>query len=107
MAWNGPILLVTVENAARAATERDVVDALGASIRMRDVNRNFRYGVDGGVLNATPGTALVSRIIATRSTDSSKGQLVPVDWLIHGYGAAGGNIIPAQSTVSTPPTRRD
>ena len=55
------------EDAARAAKERDGVDALAASVRMRDVNRNFRYGVDDGVLDASPGTAPVLRTIATGS----------------------------------------
>ena len=107
MAWNGPVAPVVAEDAARAAKERDDVDALAASVRMQDVDRNFRCGVDSGVIDASPGTALVLWTITTVSTDLPKGKVVPMDWLVHRCGAAGANIVPERSTFSTPPARRD
>ena len=70
------------EDAAQAAKERDGVDALAASVRMRDVDRNYRCGVDGGVLEigrrwcrglSPPGRPTCSKANSFRWTGSSTG----------------------------------
>ena len=83
MAWNGPVALVMAEDAARAAKERDGVDALAVSVRMRDVDRNFRCGVDGGVTRppgrrrcrglSPPGRPTRPKANSSRWTGSSTG----------------------------------
>ena len=82
MAWNGPVALVMADDAARAAKERDGVDALAASVRMRDVDRNYRCGVDGGVLEtgrrwcrglSPPGRPIRPKANSFRWTGSSTG----------------------------------
>jgi hypothetical protein len=95
VAWNGPVAHVMAEDLA--ADRPDV--ALVESVGMRDVDRDFKTVAlikrdrlrEGGA----PGvSAMKGQIIATGSTDSPQGHLVPVDWLVHTVGVNDANIIP-------------
>ena len=95
VAWNGPVAHVMAEDLA--ADRQDV--ALVESCGMRDVDRDFRSvalikreclteGDQGSV------SALTGQTIATGSTDSPQGHLVPVDWLVNTIGIQNSTIIP-------------
>ena len=94
VAWNGPVAHVMAEDLAADRLDVALVESCG----MRDVDRNFRSValikrdcVQGGVADVS---AMKGQTIATGSTDSPQGHLVPVDWLVHTVGVEDSNIIP-------------
>jgi dimethylaniline monooxygenase (N-oxide forming) len=98
VAWNGPVAHVMAEDLA--ASQPDV--ALVESCGMRDVDRDFRSvalikrdclpSADNNDVSAYD--AMKGQTIATGSTDSPQGHLVPVDWLVHTVGVKDATIIP-------------
>jgi dimethylaniline monooxygenase (N-oxide forming) len=99
VAWNGPVAHVMAEDLA--ADRPDI--ALVESVGMRDVDRDFKSVAlikrdclqgGGGASSSAGVSAMKGQTIATGSTDSPQGHLVPVDWLIHTVGVEDANIIP-------------
>jgi len=95
VAWNGPVAHVMAEDLA--ANRQDDV-ALVQSCGMRDVDRDFRSValMKRDCLEGEVGTvsAMKGQTIATGSSDSPQGHLVPVDWLVHTVGIDDSTIIP-------------
>lgn len=95
VAWNGPVAHVMAEDLAADRPDGALVESCG----MRDVDRDFRSValvkrdrlLEGGEATVS---AMKGQMIATGSTDSPQGHLVPVDWLVHTVGIDDANIIP-------------
>ena len=96
VAWNGPVAHVMAEDLAAENPDCALVESCG----MRDVDRDFRTvalmkrdclqdGEEGNSVSAMKG-----QTIATGSSDSPQGHLVPVDWLVHTVGIDNSTIIP-------------
>lgn len=98
VAWNGPVAHVLAEDLAGDRPDLVRVESCG----MRDVDRDFRSVAlikrdrlpGGSVTNVSPYEAMTGQIIATGSTDSPQGHLVPVDWLVHIVGVENVTIRP-------------
>eukprot|EP00986_Skeletonema_menzelii_P019597 scaffold28648_cov154-Skeletonema_menzelii.AAC.1 len=95
VAWNGPVAHVMAEDLAADNPDCALVESCG----MRDVDRDFRTValmkrdcLEGGEEWSV--SAMKGQTIATGSSDSPQGHLVPVDWLVHTVGIDDSIIIP-------------
>lgn len=94
VAWNGPVAHVMAQDVA------DGNNVSIASVGMRDVDRDFecvaliRREDHSDEKDVSASKALKGSTIATGSTDSPQGHLVPVDWLLHTVGVDDAEIVP-------------